>query len=647
MVLIQADRLSLEIGDRMILSDISFRLAEGEKMGIVGVNGAGKSTLLHLIDGTMTPTGGTLAVAHGKTVSILKQNDALDSERCVLEEMLRAFSALTEMEQRLARMEEQMRAADVQNGPEQLSRLAASYAALSEQYREAGGLTYQSRTRSMLQHMGFDQACWDMPVSALSGGQKTRLALVRLLLTEPDILLLDEPTNHLDTDSLEWLENYLHSYRKALLVISHDRYFLDQTVSGILHIEYGIGKTYNGNYSAFVSQMEKDREIAEKHYQNQQKEIRRIEEYIAQQKRWNRERNIIAAESRQKALDRMEKLEKPKDAPAGIQFQFTVGANSGNDVLYLDNLSMAYGAKPLFEALSAVVKRGERLFVCGPNGCGKSTLLKIIAQKIQPDSGEVIWGSRVKVGYYDQEQQQLHDSDTVLQALWDGYEEISQTKIRSVLAQFRFFAQDMEKTVRVLSGGEKARLALARLVLSDCNLLILDEPTNHLDIPAREALEQALESFTGTILAVSHDRYFIRRLATRIFDLSDTKMRDYPLGYDAYRQATAAVLSGAQTQITPAQPASVQKQQYLQNKQNAAQRRKTERRLEKNRARAAELEEQIAQVDRKSQDEAISSDYIALSALAEEKEALEEALLALYEEEEALTAALAEERSEG
>ncbi|MBR5870645.1 MAG: ABC-F family ATP-binding cassette domain-containing protein, partial [Clostridia bacterium] len=552
------------------------------------------------------------------------------------------FPALRAMEDRLTTIEAAIAAYETEHKPhdEAFDKLVVSFTELSEAYEAEGGYSYKNRIRAMLTRLGFGEELWSIPIDKLSGGQKTRLALVRLLLQEPDILMLDEPTNHLDIDTLTWLEEHLKSYKKTVLVVSHDRYFLDKITNRILEIEHRRGTMYNGNYSAYLEQKIKNREIEEKHYQNQQREIARIEAYIEQQKRWNRERNIIAAESRQKQLDKMVKLDRPMAAPDQIRLQFSKSGESGNDVLELNRLSKSYPGKPLFSDVSAMIRKYDHVFVYGPNGCGKSTLLKIIMNRIQPDRGDFEYGYNVTVGYYDQEQQDLNEENTVLEELWSSYENLTQTEIRNTLALFLFRGDDIEKKVSVLSGGEKARLTLAKLILSKMNVLILDEPTNHLDIPSREALENALLSFDGTIIVVSHDRYFIKKLANRIFDLSSHTLFDYRGSYEDYlayteQQKTAAAAAVASGAIP--EPVSAGKEQFMKNKADAAQRRKEERARKKTAEAIAKTEAEIEEIDAEMAGEA-AMDYKRLSELQTRKDALEEQLMLLYEEEEAQNA---------
>ncbi len=641
MISISCDNLRLSFGIDVILESVSFSLNEGDKLGIVGVNGAGKSTLFRLITGEYRQDDGAVYVAKDKTVGFLEQNSGLQSSKSVYEEMLLAFPALCAAEERLAAIEAEIASYETEHKAhdDAFDRLVATFSTLSETFEAEGGYTYKNRIRAMLTRLGFGEDLWSIPIDKLSGGQKTRLALVRLLLQEPDILMLDEPTNHLDIDTLTWLEEHLKSYKKTILVVSHDRYFLDKIANRILEIEHKRGTMYNGNYSSYLEQKIKNREIEEKHYQNQQREIARIEAYIEQQRRWNRERNIIAAESRQKQLDKMVKLDRPAAAPDQIRLQFSKSGESGNDVLELNRLSKSYPGKPLFSDVSAMIRKHDHVFVYGPNGCGKSTLLKIIMDRVQPDRGDYEYGYNVTVGYYDQEQQDLDEDNTVLEELWSAYENLTQTEIRNTLALFLFRGDDIEKKVSVLSGGEKARLTMAKLILSKMNVLILDEPTNHLDIPSREALENALLSFDGTIIAVSHDRYFINKLANRIFDLSSHTLFDFRGTYEEYLSYMESKKNEASVSVSgiPTEPVSAGKEQFLKNKADAAQRRKEERARKKTADAIAKTEAEIEAIDAEMAGDA-AADYKRLSELQTRKDELEEALLLLYEEEEAQNA---------
>ncbi len=474
-------------------------------------------------------------------------------------------------------------------------------------------------------------------VDQLSGGQKQLLSLASVMVLQPKVLILDEPTNHLDTATLGWLEDYLRNYRKTVLVVSHDRYFLDRVVQKVLDIEWGSAKLYTGNYSSFKEQKAKNREVQEHHFRNQQKEIERIEAYIALQKRWNRERNIIAAESRQKMLDRMERIERPNEDPRNIRLTFRAGIESGNDVLKARGLSKSFSAKNLFTDLSFDVKKGDRLLIIGHNGCGKSTLMKVLAGRLSPDSGSCDYGYNLTVGYYDQENQNLNPSNTVLDELWNLSPTMIQQKVRSALALFNFTGEDVQKTVSVLSGGERARLTFAKLMLKENNLLLLDEPTNHLDIASKEVLEEALADYDGTVLCVSHDRYFISRLANHILDFDgaggvpaffEGTYEEY-LRYKKRQEENASEKTeGAEEEF------SDRKKQYLENKKNQSELRKLRTRLERAKAEAEAAEKKLEEFS--LEEEGCCSDYVRLSEIGALREKTENALLELYGEIEDL-----------
>ena len=652
MAILQVKNVTLRFGVETILEGVDFLLEAGDKLGIIGVNGCGKSSLFRVITGEYTPDTGSVTVPAGRSVGMLSQDGAFavttdegGESTTVLDWMLQTKPEILRMQERLAELERQLSLPDTPH----LSAVTAEYSALHERYLAEGGLEHRGRCASLLSSLGFDEKAQHQPQSTLSGGQRTRLALAQQLSREPDVLMLDEPTNHLDIATVAWLEQFLADYKKTVLVISHDRYFLDRVTNKTLCIENRRAKLYDGGYTKSAEQRRIDRALAEKHYREQQKEIARQEAYIAQQRQWNRERNIIAAESRQKLLDKMVKLEKPQNAPRPVHMRFTMSVASGNDVLRVRDLSMAFGDRALFSHLNFLIKKGQRVLLIGPNGCGKSTLIKLILNKLDPTSGVIEAGYNVTVGYYDQENQNLTDENTVLEELWSAYPHLPELQIRNALAQFRFVGEDVFKTVAVLSGGERARLTLCKLILSHMNLLVLDEPTNHLDIDSREALEGALEQFDGTILTVSHDRYFIDKLATRILmmhpgpafigDLLDYTVEHEGEGYTelmrykAAREAERAV-DTAQSK-TAAPVVSDAKADYLKNKQNAAEERKKRNRLQKLKQDCTRIEEALAAIEEEMVGDA-ATDYVRVAELEERKNTLEEQLLSNYEELEEL-----------
>ncbi len=646
MIAISVNDLTLRFGTTTILEKVSFSLEENDKLGIIGSNGSGKTSLFKLITGEYDAEEGEVYISKGKTVGILSQYGAFSEAdgaegSTALENMFAAFPALLAAEKRLSELEILLN--DHSDG-EKHRIYTNEYMALNEKFIRDGGLEFRGRCRSILQKLGFDDEAIDKNVNLLSGGQRTRLALAVQLCREPDILMLDEPTNHLDIETLAWLENYLIQYKKCVMVISHDRYFLDRVTNKTLAIEHHKAKLYNGNYTRSMEQRRIDKEIYAKHYREQQKEIARQEAYIAQQRQWNRERNIIAAESRQKMLDKMEKLEAPESEQRAIRMKFTSAIASGNEVMKITDLSMGFGQKRLFTGLDFLVKKNDRLLLIGPNGCGKSTLIKILMKTLTPLTGKVEDGYNVEIGYYDQENQNLDESKTVIDELWDAYPTLPEQKIRSTLAWFNFWGEDVFKTVKMLSGGERARLTLSKLILSHMNLLILDEPTNHLDIDSREALESALEEFDGTIIAVSHDRYFIEKLASRIIELKpdgyvEGDMFDYQItregkAYTEFREFTNARKErmGAIIQAeAPKVAAGSQKEQYLRNKQEAAEARKKEARVKRLTAEMEKLEAEIEAIDAEMCGDA-ATDYKKVAELDARKTEIEERLLEIYEE---------------
>ena len=640
MIAISVNDLSLSYGTTPILEKVSFSLEENDKLGIIGVNGSGKSTLFRLILGEEEPTEGGVYLSKGKTVGVLTQEGAFDCEdgaQSVIERMYHAFPQLLAAEKRLAELEPMLGSGD--------EVLIREYTDLHDKYVRDGGLEFRGRCASILQKLGFDRAAMEQSVSTLSGGQRTRLALAVQLSREPDILMLDEPTNHLDMATLAWLESFLVAYPKCVMVISHDRYFLDRVTNKTLAIEHHRAKLYQGGYTKSMEQRRIDREIAERHWKNQQKEIARQEAYIAQQRAWNRERNIIAAESRLKLLDKMERVERPQSAPKAIRMKFSESLASGNDVLEARGLSMGYPNRELFRNLSFLIKRGDRVLIVGPNGCGKSTLIKLILGQLAPTAGVIEAGYHVEIGYFDQENQNLTPENTVLDELWNAYPSKTETEIRNTLGMFRFTGESVFKTVAVLSGGERASLTLAKLILSQMNLLVLDEPTNHLDIDSREALEAALEQFDGTIVTVSHDRYLIDKLATRILeikpgeafagDLLDfhvdrpgkayTELQDYKAARIAEREVAAGAAG------TVAVPVTSAKEQYLKNKQAAAEERKRKARLEKLQRECEALERELESIEAELFGSA-AADYVRAAELDARKSEVEERLLEIYGE---------------
>jgi len=626
MIVLSCSNISLSFGTNKILENISFNLQESEKVGIVGVNGAGKSTLFKIIAGTLQPDDGEVFVAKSRKIGFLEQNSGLDSSNTIWDEVMSAYSHLIEMESRMKALEESI---SREKDELRLESLVKEYSDLADNFSRSGGFEYNSRVKGILKGLGFTEDQFDLKISSLSGGQKTRMALAKLLLEQPDILLLDEPTNHLDIDALEWLENFLKNYANSVLVISHDRYFLDSVTSKTIEIENHGCKVYNGNYTEYARQKALDREIQQKHYELQQKEIARLEAFIEQQRRWNRERNIIAAESRQKAIDRMQKVEKPKDLPGKIKMKLRAGIESGNDVLSVENLSKEYPGKPLFKDISFKLRKKENVFLLGPNGCGKSTLLKILVGKVEQSSGAYEFGHNVLLAYYDQELNDLDENNTVLEEVWDENDDLTHTEIRNALASFLFTGEDVFKPISVLSGGEKSRVALTKIMLSQANFLILDEPTNHLDINSREVLEDALQKFEGTILAVSHDRYFINKLSTRILEFRGTSLFDYPGNYTSFLEYKANNRI-SNTDNAREVKMSASKQEHIASKEERAYQRKLEKRLRETEQAISDAEKRLEEIKAEMLLEEVCTDHVKLMQLNDEKNLLEKKLEELY-----------------
>lgn len=619
MYIIGTDKIGVAFGEKVILENVSFSVNQGEKVSIVGVNGAGKSTLMRLLYDRSVPYTGNVYLAKGKTVGHLEQQSRFDPDMLVLDAALSVFQALAKEEALLSELSEKLKI-------DHSDAMIARFTAVQQHFTENGGYEYKSRAKGTLIAMGFDENMLSLPISALSGGQKTILQLSLLLLEEPDILLLDEPTNHLDIKSLEWLEEKLKRIRSTVLLISHDRLFLDRVTDKTLEIENTHAKLYGVPYSKYREQKKIEREIQDRHYKNQQKEIARMEAFIEQQRRWNREKNIIAAESRQKAIDRMVKVDKVEALPESLSFHFTSAIESGYDVLSIQGLSKAYDRTALFKDLSFEVKKNDRVLITGANGSGKSTLLQILAGYLSPDDGSFRFGYNVRMGYYDQ-YQHLNEGSTVLEEIWAS-SDLNHTEIRTLLATFLFKGDDVFKEISVLSGGERARLVLAKLMQKKVNLLLLDEPTNHLDIESREALENALLGFEGTLIAVSHDRYFINKIATRIVHFEGNgKVSLYNGNYEGFCEH--------KSRTDPAEIPTEASEPPTENDWEQKKKKKQEDRKRQNRIRKIEEEMEVAETRIRKIDEevsAISSDYLALQALYEEKSALEEKCDALLVE---------------
>ena len=593
MALANAFRLSMSFGDTDIFSDLSFDVGAKDKIGLIGVNGAGKTTLFKLFTGEYTPTSGALSIGRDTVIGYMEQHACADSERSMLNELLTVFDDVIAAEHELEEI-----AAQLSEGRGDTHALVARQDALLELIRRRDGLTYQSRARSTLMGLGFSEADFALPCALLSGGQRSKVSLAKLLLSGANLLLLDEPTNHLDLKSIAWLEEFISQYTGACIVISHDRYFLDKVTNRIFELEHGKLFSTDGNYSRHRELRAEQRKAEERVYAGAMKEIRRIEGIIEQQKRFNRERNYKTIASKQKSIDRLEKdLVKPEKELQSIRFRFEPSVTSGNDVLFAKGISKSFGEKVLFTNVNLEIYRGERVFLTGENGCGKSTLLKLLLGRERRDAGKITLGVNVKIGYFDQTLAELSRSEkTVLDEVWDTYRQMNEVDVRRALAAFLFKGEDVFKAMPALSGGERARVALLKLMLSGANFLVLDEPTNHLDIASGEALETALSEFDGTLLIVSHDRYFINRLATRVLYLDENGIESYLGGYDDFLAALAAREAAA----PPPEKAPPKENSYQKRKEQTSLIRRTEgkiRRLEEEIDRAdaalAELQETL------------------------------------------------------
>ncbi|SDO15767.1 ABC-F family ATP-binding cassette domain-containing protein [Alkalicoccus daliensis] len=631
MILLQCAQLSKFFGSEQILSNVKMEVKNRERIALVGRNGAGKSTLLKIFAGEMNHDEGHLMIPKEVSIGYLAQDSGLDSDRSIWEEMLTVFIGLQQMERELRALEERMATGD--------EKVLAEYDQLQQKFQQRGGFQYEAEIRSILSGLNFQSFDYNTPVSSLSGGQKTRLALGKMLLAKPDLLILDEPTNHLDIDTLTWLEGYLSSYDGAVLIVSHDRYILDKVVDYVYELSFHQTRRFTGNYSSYLDEKAKLMEQEMKSFEKQQDEVKKLEDFI--QRNLARASTSNRAKSRRKQLERMEKMDRPKDDDKSANFQFSIQRQSGNDVLMLDNVAVSYDeVDPLIKNINMTLTRGESVALIGPNGIGKSTLLKAITGRLTPFRGSVRLGSNVMIGYYDQEQTELHSSKTVLQELWDDYPQTNEKDIRTVLGNFLFTGDDVLKNVQDLSGGEKARVALAKLMMQKANLLILDEPTNHLDLDSKEVLENALIDYPGTIIFVSHDRYFVNRMATRVIELRQEAATSYLGDYDYYvekkfQQEELKRLAEEKHALenNTAPPA---KNDFRKNKEKQKEERQKQRRIEEIEQMIETEEQTIASVEEELCIPEVFQDHQKSLELNEKLQASHTKIETLMEEWEAL-----------
>jgi ATP-binding cassette, subfamily F, member 3 len=650
-MLLQVSDLSKSYGVTPILTRITFQIQERERIGLVGVNGAGKSTLLQIIAGEMSYDAGTIYKAKETRIGYLAQNSGLNSDRTIINEMREVFRPLLDTEQELRQLEIAIADPDLQRDEKRYEETLARYAERSEWFRTNGGFEMDTRIKSVLHGMGFGQFDPNTIISTLSGGQRTRLALARMLLQAPDLLMLDEPTNHLDIETLTWLESYLRGYSGSILIVSHDRYFLDALATGIVEIERHAARRYTGNYSRYIELKAAEYESQLKQYEKQQDEIAKLEQFI--------QRNIVRAsttkraQSRRKALEKMDRIDKPLGELKKAHFSFEIDRQTGKDVLTADSLSVSFegAAQPLFKNVSFRLERGETVALVGPNGIGKSTLLKVLIDRQPVAGGSFRWGSNVKLGFYDQEQATLTGSNTVLEEVWSAFPHLEEARIRTVLGNFLFSGDDVQKVVSSLSGGEKARVALAKLMLDRANVLILDEPTNHLDLFSKEVLESALIDYDGTLLFISHDRYFLNKMAERVVELTPDGCRHFLGNYDdmiekkqeleelaalAAAEASANGGKGARTQAASAEAAPAPSSSYEADKQAKRDERNRQRKIEQLEASIAELESALEALEAELTLPEVFNDYMRVQEIQASIDAKRAELATVYEQWEAL-----------
>ncbi len=632
-MVLACQNISKAYGVNEILNHINFHIEAKEKLAIVGINGAGKSTLLKIIMNEEEADEGQVVIGKDITVGYLAQHQNSYYDKTIYEELLSVKQNVIDLQEQIRQLEQDMKHLEGAELEDALER----YTRMNHTFEMQDGYSFESQITGILKGLGFGESEFNRPVSELSGGQKTRVSLGRLLLSRPDIILLDEPTNHLDLNSIAWLEGYLRSYDGAVIIVSHDRYFLDKIVTKVVEIENTQATIYHGNYSYYAKKREEVRLSKYRAYMNQQAEIRHQEEVIAKLKQFNREKSIKRAESREKMLDKIERLDKPQEIHDEMRLTLTPDVESGNDVLLVEGLAKSFDGKTIFSNVNMDIKRGERVALIGNNGTGKTTILKIINQLLSKDSGKVVLGAQVHIGYYDQEHQVLHPDKTIFDELQDTYPQMNNTRVRNVLAAFLFTGEDVFKKIEDLSGGERGRVSLAKLMLSNANFLILDEPTNHLDITSKEILENALKNYSGTILYVSHDRYFINQTATRILDLSPTGITSYIGNYDYYIEQQLVSTARAEEKAVIVKEETENKKDWKRSKEEQAKERKRQNDIKKTEARIEELEQLLSSLEEELALPENATNVAKLTEITAKQTAANEELEALYEMWETLS----------
>ena len=627
--------LTMTFIERNLFTDVSFDVEERDKVGFIGANGVGKTTLFKILNGEISPVSGTVTFSKNVRPGYMEQHACNNPRADVYHELLSVFDYLSDMETEISALAHQ-----IDNKSGNLDELVERQTMLIEQFERAGGLTYKSRTRSALLGLGFSENDFTMPVGNLSGGQRSKLCLAKLLLSQSNMLLLDEPTNHLDIDAIAWLEGFLRDFKGAMIIISHDRYFLDNVTNKTIELEHNRAMVYTGSYSEFVKKKESVNESLKNKYEHDLKEIKRIEDIVEQQKRWGQAHNFITAASKQKEADRIkDQLVAPESELETMRMHFEPRCESGNDVLICKNLAKSFDDKQLFKNVDIHIRKGERVFIIGGNGCGKTTLFRILTGKTPMDSGEYDYGANVEIGYFDQMQQNLDLSKTALDEVWDTFPNMTQTEVRSSLASFLFKGDEVFKPLSKMSGGERARVSLLKLMLKGSNFLLLDEPTNHLDASSREELEKTLLDYSGTMLIVSHDRYFINKIADRILLLTNNGVKEYLGNYDYYLERTTAEKQGVVFTESKKEKKEKPQNDYFLQKQKQSEERKRQTKLKKAEAEIERLDEEIAKTQELLSSEEVAADYeklMELSKLLEDSQKQQEEQYEIWEELESM-----------